>query len=86
MVSDFLTISGGASSVLSSRALRGGLRVGSAAADRDQPLLRLEHVAVAGDDQRGFASATASMASSRRSMRSVRQSLASSTAERSRLP
>ena len=65
---------------------RGGLRVGSAGTDRHQAVLRFDHVAVAGQDQRGLRSATTSSASRRRSMRSVRQSLASSTAARVRLP
>ena len=40
--------------VLQQRARR-GLRVGAAGADRDDAVLGLEHVAVAGDDQRGVA-------------------------------
>ena len=51
------------------------------------PVVRLDHVAGAGDDQQsGSASATTSSASSRRRARSVRQSLASSTAAREQVP
>ena len=53
--SDFLTMSVGASSVCSQQRARRGLRVGAARADRDDAVLGLEHVAVAGDDQRGLA-------------------------------
>ena len=50
----FTISSGGEVGVVEQRARR-GLRVRTAAADRDQPVLGLEHVAVAGDDERGFA-------------------------------
>jgi hypothetical protein len=53
--SDLVTISSGRQlGVLEQRARR-ALRIGAAAADGDDAVLRLEHVAVAGDDQRGFA-------------------------------
>ena len=76
---------GGERRVLDQRARR-GLRVGSAGADREDAVLGLEHVALPVTMSERSLSATASIASSRRSTRSVRQSLASSTAARIRLP
>src|SRR6185437_10042648 len=64
---------------------RGGLRVGAAGTDRDQAVLGFQHVAVPEISSEASLSATASIASSRPRRRSVRHSLAISTAARVRL-
>ena len=71
--------------ILQERA-RGRMSVRATASDRSKSKLRLDHVTRSGDDESGSGSATTSIASSRRKIRSVRQSFASSTAERMRCP
>ncbi len=63
-----------------------GLRERAAGADADDAFVGLDQIAGARQQEHRPVSATISIASSRRSARSVRQSFASSTAERSRLP
>jgi hypothetical protein len=62
------------------------LRIRPAAADGDDALLGLEHVARAREDERALAVGDREHRLERRSIRSVRQSFASSTAERRRFP
>ena len=66
--------------------LRRRQRVRTTRSNRHDPIVGFDEIAVAGEQEGRRASSTMSIASRRRSTRSVRQSLASSTAERSRLP
>ena len=53
--SDFLTMSRGAELGVVQQRLGRGLRIGAAGADGDDAVLGFQHVAVAGDDERGLA-------------------------------